>query len=140
MRAAAIRALAQADPEGFVTVLSGLDPDRHWSVRAALASVLGTLSPEAGLPRLRAMLQDTDERVIPAVLASLAKLHAPDAAAVMRERLAASDPVIRAAAATALGELAPCPPAVRQTLDALTTSDQRSVVLAAQRARVKCTR
>ena len=39
--------------ESFVTVLSGLDPDPHWSVRAALATVLGTLPPENGLPRLR---------------------------------------------------------------------------------------
>lgn len=43
IRAAAIRALARQDPEGFVTVLSGLDPDPHWSVRSALASVLGDL-------------------------------------------------------------------------------------------------
>jgi HEAT repeat protein len=41
IRAAATRAIAQVDAEGFVTVLSGLDPDTHWSVRAALASVLG---------------------------------------------------------------------------------------------------
>jgi HEAT repeat protein len=107
VRAAAIRAVAQADPEGFVPVLSGLDPDMHWSVRAALASVLGSLAPEAGLPRLKAMLQDSDERVIPAVLAAVAKQRAPDAAAVMKERLTAADPVTRAAAANALGELKP---------------------------------
>ncbi len=41
VRAAAIRSLAQLDQENFVTVLSGLDPDAHWSVRSALASVLG---------------------------------------------------------------------------------------------------
>jgi HEAT repeat protein/cyclophilin family peptidyl-prolyl cis-trans isomerase len=107
VRAAAIRAVAQVDAEGFVTVLSGLDPDMHWSVRAALASVLGSMPPEAGLPRLKAMLEDTDQRVIPAVLASIAKLRAPDAAAVMKERLASPDPVIRAAAANAIGELKP---------------------------------
>ena len=68
VRAAALRAIAQRDPESFVTVLSGLDPDPDWGVRAALASVLGTLPPESGLPRLRAMLDDADQRVIPAVL------------------------------------------------------------------------
>ncbi len=38
-------------------------PMPHWTVRAALASVLGTLTPEAGLPRLRAMLDDPEPRV-----------------------------------------------------------------------------
>jgi cyclophilin family peptidyl-prolyl cis-trans isomerase len=41
------------------------------------------------------------------VLASLAHLHAPDAPAVMLDRLRNDDPVIRAAAANALGELKP---------------------------------
>jgi HEAT repeat protein/cyclophilin family peptidyl-prolyl cis-trans isomerase len=107
IRAAAIRSLAQVDADGFVTVLSGLDPDPSWTVRAALATVLGTLAPEAGLPRLKSMLGDTDSRVIPAVLASLAHVHAPDAPAVMLDRLGNDDPVIRAAAANALGELKP---------------------------------
>ena len=79
IRAAAIQSMAQFDPEGFVTVLSGLDPDANWTVRAALAMALGTLTPEAGLPRLRSMLSDQDPKVIPAVLASLAKLRPPDA-------------------------------------------------------------
>jgi cyclophilin family peptidyl-prolyl cis-trans isomerase/HEAT repeat protein len=107
IRAAAIRALAQLDPGGFVTILSGLDPDPNWSVRLALATVLGTLAPEAGLPRLKSMLADSDQRVIPTVLASLARLHAPEAPAVMLDRLKSDDPVVRAAAARALGELKP---------------------------------
>ena len=53
----------QRDPEGFVTVLSGLDPDPHWSVRAALASALGTLPPETGAAAAPAMLGDADQRV-----------------------------------------------------------------------------
>src|SRR5204863_9045136 len=52
IRAAALRAVAALDSEGFVTVLSGLDPDPNWSVRAALATLLGTLPPDVGLPRL----------------------------------------------------------------------------------------
>jgi HEAT repeat protein/cyclophilin family peptidyl-prolyl cis-trans isomerase len=107
MRAAALRGLAQLDPEGFVTVLSGLDPDPHWTVRAALASILGTLPAEIGLPRVRAMLGDADERVIPSVLAAIAKLRPPDAATVAIERLSHNDPVVRGAAATAIGELKP---------------------------------
>ena len=49
-------------------------------MRAALATVLGTLPPENGLPRLQAMLGDADQRVIPFVLAALVKLKAPTAA------------------------------------------------------------
>ena len=78
--ASALRSLAALDAENFVTILSGLDPDPHWSVRAALATVLGTLPPEIGLPRLTAMLNDSDQRAIPSVLAALVKLKAPNAA------------------------------------------------------------
>jgi HEAT repeat protein/cyclophilin family peptidyl-prolyl cis-trans isomerase len=105
VRAAALRAIAQRDPEGFVTVLSGLDADPEWSVRAALASVLGTLPPQSGLPRLHAMLDDSDQRVIPAVLGSLVRLRAPDATTVLLARLTADDLIVRAAAARGLGEL-----------------------------------
>ena len=107
VRATALQALGRLGTEGFVTVLSGLDPDRHWNVRAALATVLGTLPPEVGLPRLRSMLEDSDQRVIPSVLASLAALRAPEAVEVMTKRLTADDPVVRAAAARGLGQLKP---------------------------------
>ena len=107
VRAAALRSLAAFDPENFVTVLSGLDLDPHWNVRAALATVLGTLPPENGLPRLEAMVNDADQRVIPFAIASLVKLKAPAAAAVLLDRLKADDPVVRAAAAAGIGELQP---------------------------------
>ena len=42
IRAAALRSAAALEPEQFVAVLSGLDPDPVWSVRAAIATVLGT--------------------------------------------------------------------------------------------------
>ncbi|HEY3885533.1 MAG TPA: HEAT repeat domain-containing protein, partial [Vicinamibacterales bacterium] len=42
MRAAAIRAASTIDPQGFLTVLSGLEPDRQWVVRAAVARVLAS--------------------------------------------------------------------------------------------------
>jgi HEAT repeat protein len=105
VRVAAIRGLAEADPEGFIPILSGLDPDPHWSVRAGLATVLGTVPAKAGLPRLRQMLADTDQRVIPAVLAALAKHQPADAGEILLAKLKAEDVVVRAAAATALGEL-----------------------------------
>jgi HEAT repeat protein len=107
IRAAALRATATEDPDGFLTALSGLDPDPNWMVRAALASVLGSLSPEIGLPRLKTMLSDTDQRVIPTVLAGLVKLKAPDAATILVDHLKAEDPPVRAAAAAGLGELKP---------------------------------
>ncbi len=107
VRAAALRATAALDPENFVTVLSGLDPDPDWTVRAALASVLGTLPPEIGRPRLSLMLKDSDQRVIPSVLASLVTLRDPNAPAVLIEHLKADDPAVRAAAATAIGDLKP---------------------------------
>jgi HEAT repeat protein/cyclophilin family peptidyl-prolyl cis-trans isomerase len=105
MRGAALRSLATFDAENFVAVLSGLDPDQDWTVRASLATLLGTLPPEVGLRRLEVMLKDADQRVIPLVLASLVKIKAPNAAAVLLERLTADDVVVRAAAATGLGEL-----------------------------------
>jgi cyclophilin family peptidyl-prolyl cis-trans isomerase/HEAT repeat protein len=107
IRAAALRSSAALDPEGFVAALSGLDIDPDWTVRATLASVLGTLAPEMALPRLELLLKDTDQRVIPAVLASLVKLHRPNAATLMFDRLKADDPAVRAAAANAIRELKP---------------------------------
>ena len=107
IRAATLASLAHLDAENFLFVLSGLDVDSHWSVRAALAAILGALPPEAGQPRLLALLKDGDQRVIPSVLAALAALKAPNAAAILLERLKADDLVVRAAAATALGELKP---------------------------------
>src|SRR5262249_2873510 len=105
IRATTLRSLATLDPEGFVFFLSGLDPDTQWTVRAALASILGTLTPEAGLPRLRAMLNDSDTRVVPPVLEALAKLHPPDAGSILIDQLASTDPYIRAGAAEAIAGL-----------------------------------
>jgi cyclophilin family peptidyl-prolyl cis-trans isomerase len=54
-----------------------------------------------------AMLHDSDQRVVPAVLKSLAKLHATDVEPVLLDHLKADDVVVRATAATAIGELKP---------------------------------
>jgi cyclophilin family peptidyl-prolyl cis-trans isomerase len=107
IRAAALAASAAADREGFVTILSGLDPDPDWTVRAALATILGGLTPEVAMPRLTLLLADKDQRVIPRVLAAFVKLKAPNADAIVLERLKVDDPPVRAAAAAAVGELKP---------------------------------
>lgn len=107
IRAAAFEAVAASDPDEFVAVLSGLDPDRHWSVRAALATALAGLRADAALPRLTSMLGDNDQRVIPSVLRTLVRIHAPNAGTVLLERLNADDPAVRAAAADGIGEVRP---------------------------------
>ena len=105
VRAAVLQALAQRDELSFLTVLSGIDADRDWSVRASLAKVLGTLSTPAGLPRLRLLLDDSDQRVVSAALDAWVRLKAPDAASILQARLTADDPVVRAAAARGLALL-----------------------------------
>ena len=40
VRLAALQGFAKRDDDTFLTVLSGLDPDPHWSVRAGLATIL----------------------------------------------------------------------------------------------------
>jgi len=107
MRATALRAAASIDVENFVLVLSGMEPDPQWSVRSALAEVLGTLPPEVVLERARSMLQDEDRRVIPAVLTALVRLKAPDAASLALAQLKEPDFVVRATAARIVGELKP---------------------------------
>ena len=107
MRAAALRAAAAIDPESFVLVLSSMDPDPQWIVRAALAEVLGTMPSELVLERVQSMLRDEDRRVIPAVLASLARLKMPDAASTALAHLKEPDYAVRAAAARIVGELKP---------------------------------
>ena len=105
MRAAALRAAASIDQESFTLVLSGLDTDRHWTVRAALADVLGTLPPAIAVERVRPMLQDEDKRVVPSALRALVRLKVPDAEAVALAHLRDADVMIRATAARLLGEL-----------------------------------
>ena len=107
IRAAALKSAARLDPEQFVAVLSGLDPDPVWSVRATIASTLGTLPPDIALPGLKTMLGDQDQRVIPAVLEALVTLRAPGVAAVLLQRLKDDDPAVRSAAAMGLGEIKP---------------------------------
>jgi cyclophilin family peptidyl-prolyl cis-trans isomerase/HEAT repeat protein len=107
VRAAVFGTLARLESDSFLTILSGLEPDPQWSVRAALATALGTFPADVATQRLRAMLADSDLRVIPAVLTSLTKIRAPKIEATLLEWLKHDDPVIRMAAATNLGDLTP---------------------------------
>ncbi|MEZ5287696.1 MAG: peptidylprolyl isomerase [Vicinamibacterales bacterium] len=86
MRAASLTAIAHIDPDTFLTVLSSLDADAHWSVRAAVAAALGGLGPERGSARLHAMLDAEDARVDPAVLTAMAAAGLEDAAQVLTAR------------------------------------------------------
>jgi cyclophilin family peptidyl-prolyl cis-trans isomerase/HEAT repeat protein len=105
MRAAAMRAAAAIDPDAFLLTLSGMEPDPSWTVRSALAEVLGTVSGPATIERLRPMLGDQDKRVVPAVIESLTKLHAPGLDALLLEQLKSPDTGVRTAAAHAIGEV-----------------------------------
>jgi len=105
IRAAALTSAASVAPDNFVTILSSLDPDPDWHVRAALAALLGTLPRQSALARLSVMLGDADQRVIAAVLTSLVRLNAPAAGDILLDHLKSDDPVVRAAAASGIGEL-----------------------------------
>jgi cyclophilin family peptidyl-prolyl cis-trans isomerase/HEAT repeat protein len=107
MRAAAQAAMASSDTESFMPVLSGLDNDREWNVRAALATTLGTLPPEAAGPRLVQLAGDADGRVVAAALRAMAKLKLPGAEKTMVGGLAHQDVAVRIAAAEGLGVLKP---------------------------------
>ena len=56
-------------------------------MRVAVATALGTLPSAQSLPRLTVMLQDTDQRVIAAVLSALASSKATGVERVLLERL-----------------------------------------------------
>jgi cyclophilin family peptidyl-prolyl cis-trans isomerase/HEAT repeat protein len=106
IRAAALQALARVDREDFALVLSGLDPDPVWSVRAALAGALGEMAAagpggaatETGTAILLGMLKDEDPRVLPAVLGALRKARGADAADTLRRHLEHADVAVRVAA------------------------------------------
>jgi cyclophilin family peptidyl-prolyl cis-trans isomerase/HEAT repeat protein len=109
IRAASLRAVQAIDPDTFLVLLSGLDPDPHASVRVALTSLLASLDAELAMPKLRALLAEKDAQVMPAAIAALmARVpRPPDLAATLLGLLAGRDVMVRAAAAAALGELKP---------------------------------
>ena len=107
LRAAALRAAVAIDRDTMTLILSGLEVDRHWIGRAALADVLATLPPEIALERLTLMLKDEDRRVIPSVLTGLVRLGAPDVDRVLLAHLKEADYVVRQTAATLLKDRKP---------------------------------
>ena len=105
IRAATMRTLARVDPDTLLAALSGLGPDRDWTVRAAEAPALVMLPPARSRARLGVLLQDQDPRVVSAVLAALVASRAPGAETTLIEGLKVDDFAVRAAAARGLGEL-----------------------------------
>ena len=122
LRGAALRGLARLDPDLFVLVLSGLQPDSQWQVRAELASALAFVDPDVGAFRLTLMLEDEDRRVISPVLRSLVIVRAPNVVDVLLAHLSDGDVAVRKTAATLLGELE-----VRQAVEALATAYRDAV-------------
>lgn len=104
MRAAVIRALVRIDVETFTTILSGLDPDADWHVRAALADALGDLPLAIAQPTLERLRNDTDLRVVPSVLGAMVKVGMEGHEAEVARRLASDDLSVREAAASIAGE------------------------------------
>jgi cyclophilin family peptidyl-prolyl cis-trans isomerase/HEAT repeat protein len=105
VRAAALSAAAKADAEGFLLVLSGIGPDRDWTVRAALAPVLGSLPADRVTAAIEELTEDEDARVHGPALEALAAVKAPSAAKRILAALEAPDPVERGTAARLVGEL-----------------------------------
>jgi cyclophilin family peptidyl-prolyl cis-trans isomerase len=134
MRIAAFGALAKANAEQFVAVLSGLDPDQDWVVRAATATTLGAIDQPGVQETLRSMLSDGDQRVIPSVLRALVKVKLPKVETLLMERIAHEDPTIRATAISLLGDIkhAPAAPALQSAWDAAqkdTSSQVREAIV-----------
>ena len=105
VRGSAFTAIARIEPSTFLSVLASLDADADWTVRVTIATALGNLPDQQGVPRLTVMLQDRDNRVIPAVLNALVASKAEGMDKVLLERLKSDDFVIRAAAANGLVEI-----------------------------------
>jgi HEAT repeat protein/cyclophilin family peptidyl-prolyl cis-trans isomerase len=107
MRAAALTAAAKLSPDAFLLVLSGLNRDPDWTVRATLANVLGTFGSERVTPALEELLADEDARVHGAALDALAAVKAQNLTGILFTSLEAADFMERAAAARLIGDSRP---------------------------------
>jgi HEAT repeat protein len=107
LRATALRAVAFQDRDSFWLLLSGMDPDGNWSVRAALARLLGQIAGDRATALLRQMVDDRDFRVRPPALRALVQAAPSVAGPIVLEHLEAEDPFERAAAADGVRELQP---------------------------------
>jgi HEAT repeat protein len=107
LRSAALRAVAFQDRASFWLLLSGMDPDGDWSVRAALAGLLGQIGGDRATTLLKEMVDDRDFRVRPVAIDGLVQAAPSEAGPIVLEHLKSEDPFERAAAANGLGELRP---------------------------------
>jgi cyclophilin family peptidyl-prolyl cis-trans isomerase/HEAT repeat protein len=104
MRAAALAAAAKINPDGFLLVISNMERDRDWSVRAALAGVLATLPADRVQAALADLVNDSDVRVKGPALQALAQVGSPTLARELEAALETPDYVVRATAARIMGE------------------------------------
>lgn len=104
MRSAALAGAAKVNPEGFLLVISNLERDREWSVRAGLAGVLATLPADRARPAIQELLSDSDVRVHGPALEALAKVGGEDLASRLFDALETPDFAVRATAARLIGE------------------------------------
>jgi cyclophilin family peptidyl-prolyl cis-trans isomerase len=107
MRRAVLAAAARANPEGFLLVISSVPPDRDWSVRAGLASVLATLPPDRVRGAIEDLTTDQDVRVRGPALDALARVGSPDLTQRLFDALDTPDFVVRATAARLVGQKRP---------------------------------
>ena len=105
LRGPALQALARTDRDTFALVLSSLDPDPDWTVRASLAAALSDVGDEIALGVLYTLLKDPDPRVLPAVLEAVRKARGADAVDILRRHLEHADFAVRVAAAEGLAAL-----------------------------------
>jgi HEAT repeat protein len=103
LRAAAFTAAAKIDPEAFLLVFSGFEPDRDWSVRAAVAASLATMPADRVRAAVMDLVNDADVRVQGPALEALAKLGGPDVMPRLFAALDAPDFALRATAAGLIG-------------------------------------
>ncbi len=105
IRAAALRAVAFQDRDSFWLLLAGMDGDPQWSVRAALARVLGEIGGARAIALLQQMASERDFRVRPHALRALVQASPSQAFPIMIDHLKVEDPFERAAAAEGLRTL-----------------------------------
>jgi HEAT repeat protein/cyclophilin family peptidyl-prolyl cis-trans isomerase len=103
MRAAAFASAAKIDPDAFLLVFSGFEPDREWSVRASLAGVLATLPADRVRTAVLDLAGDPDVKVQGPALEALVKVGAPDLSQRLFAALEAPDFALRATAAELIG-------------------------------------
>jgi len=107
MRATALGVVARLDPDNLPIVMSGLQPDSDWSVRAALARLAASLPEEASRPRIEALWNDSDTRVHGAALSAAIQAKLPEADAWVKDALSRPGGGARSAAIADIGRRRP---------------------------------